>query len=672
MSAIWGYISVLQDKEQLNKRKEKCIDLMKKPYEECAIDRFEETEFDNGFFSCGLQYFTDEAKGERLPIYDRQRGIVFAADILLNQRDELVEELKYKLSDREVSDFGKVIFEEAGFDADIAKWPDGALSYMAYILWKDKFTDHIQGLFAIAIYNLTEKKFYLYTDHAGTRCIYYSFCGDEIFFSSLIRPITSVMPESDFGVSSKWIAGSEYTETPVMILFPGITPFKNVYQVIRGNAIEGKVSEESITHRIIEYWNPAEDKPHRNKFEDIGNDRDAYFRKLFRETFFECVSDATRSSEKIAATISSGLDSTSVAAVAAGLLQKKNEKLYGFTSVPIKDYVSDLEECYIADESEGVKKFCEGYPNIEQTFLPCEGMSAFTEMDTLVHQFELPGKALINQVWMIEIARRMKEKGCNIMLNGQYGNFTISSGGGFSRTFQELYAGHFREAKKQLAAIGRRYGIPRKMLLSSFLGMILGKILFDLDLDADFNKSFDTRYLKKSLLKKYEVKETERSLYKKRGYAECEPRFKQDNLTCDETLLATMGIFDTKISLYYGVLFRDPTRDKRMIELCVSLPPMCFCDDGVERRLVREYLKDLLPSSIRNDPGHRGVQSADAVLRLNKFGTERKDIKLCEKLFEYLNEENVHALLKQNIDKENHRDIVRILALDAFLKDFDL
>lgn len=672
MSAIWGFISLEKDLGKLNKRVAECRELMAKPYEECAIDRFDEETFDNGFFSCGIQYFTQEAEYEKLPVRDEEKGIVFTGDIVLNARDELISELLREISEKEITRLEQVLFsqEASEIKEDMDKWPDGALCYAAYTLWDKAFVDHIQGLFAIAVYDINSGSFRLFTDHMGCRCVYYSVCGNELFFSSLCRPITDSMPSEYFGICEKFIAGAEYNNTPSMLLFPGLSPFENILQLTRGHYVEVTDLKGQFTAALTEYYNPAEKKEQRYKLTPPKENTDKYYRETFRKVFWQSVHDAMRCKGEVAATLSSGLDSTSVASVAATYLAKENRKLYGFTSIPLEDYENTLEAGYIPDESPGVLKFCENYPNIEPLFTGCEGKSAFTEMDRLISQFEVPGKALVNQVWMIDIANQMKAKGCTVMLNGQYGNFTLSNGNAFARTFQELYAGNFKEAKKQLAAFGRRYSIPRKVLFSSTMEMAVNKLLFITGLDGGFNSGFDKVYLKEELLRKYRIKATEKSTYKKRGYADCEPRYKQDNLIMDETISGTMGIFDTKISLFYGILFRDPTRDKRMVDLCIALPGCAFTEDGLERRLVRGYLDDMIPAAIRLDPGHRGVQSPDAALRLGRYGTEKKDTDIIPDLYKYMNEESVRNLLKQDVTEENHKDMVRILALDSFLKDF--
>lgn len=81
--------------------------------------------------------------------------------------------------------------------------------------------------------------------------------------------------------------------------------------------------------------------------------------------------------------------------------------------------------------------------------------------------------------------------------------------------------------------------------------------------------------------------------------------------------LRQIGEMETKSSYKSGVLMRDPTRDRRMVELVMAMPLSRFVRDGEERRLIREYMKDMIPSEILiQTDSHKGRQSADMVNRL--------------------------------------------------------
>lgn len=657
MSAIWGFIRLDKDQNELQKRIEECRGKMKQPYEECVIDRFEDTVFDNGFFACGVQEFNERSKEEKLPVLDRENGFVFTADVILNDRDRLVK------------DINEHVEELANGGLDLAKdfmsLPDGQLAYFAWLIWKKDFIRHITGMFAIAVYDFNNAKFYLFADHMGTRCINYYAKDGVILFSTLSRPITAVMPEKEYGINERFIAACESTASPELCLFAGETPFENVYQVNAGCYIENQIDDNgNFISRELEYWNPLKE----NKKETGTEIKD--YRQLFRDCFFNCVKDAIDTDGNVAATISSGLDSTSVAGIAARILKKKDEKLYGFTSVPLSDYDGKLERGMVADESNGVKNFLSAYDNIDHFFDDCEGKSAFTELERLVHIIEAPVKALSNLVWIEDIAQKAKEKKCKVLLIGQFGNGTISSGDVLSRVYQEIREGHFATAKKQLAKLGEKFGISRKNLIGIMASQWFEKASFDLGLNRSFKKSFDNVYLKEELLKKHNIVDAHRKQFKRQGYNSLATRKQQLSFVFDKAMAQNINMYDTRLSLYTGIMIKDPTRDKRLVELIASFPIEQFCDNAVERRLVREYLSDIVPDSVRLDYNHMGRQSADMGHRLKKYGNKPLFKEFCGNLSQYMQMENVKSLFeRQEIDDDNGFDLVRIAALDVFLKE---
>ena len=115
-----------------------------------------------------------------------------------------------------------------------------------------------------------------------------------------------------------------------------------------------------------------------------------------------------------------------------------------------------------------------------------------------------------------------------------------------------------------------------------------------------------------------------------------------------------------------------------MYELVLSFPSNQFVRDGVTRRLVREYLKGIVPEFIIKDDHRRGLQSADWYYRLNIRWEEiyldiEKNI-LDKTLSSYIDQDYVEDLLqsiKDGVNSENE-GIVRVLIylsiISIFLK----
>ena len=60
----------------------------------------------------------------------------------------------------------------------------------------------------------------------------------------------------------------------------------------------------------------------------------------------------------------------------------------------------------------------------------------------------------------------------------------------------------------------------------------------------------------------------------------------------------------------WGIDYRDPTADVRLLEFCLSVPTEEFLKDGVQRALVRRAFSDRLPNIVLEET-RRGLQAAD-------------------------------------------------------------
>ena len=574
MSAIWGVIDFNRDeisKDICNKFKES--------YSVFKIDRIEGICHSNAYMGAGIQYITKEAENEVQPYYDEVNHNLFTADAYLDNRDELMQELSTQ---------------------DI---PDGMLIYLAYLKWGLKLCDHILGVFAFAIYNCKNNEFYLFVDHCGDRCIHYYLKNGRLIFSTLIKPVLEATDHS-IEVSEKYIAACESNLSADMVLFPGLSPFEDVYQLLAGQYLKVSLNEDkTVSCKTISYWDPIRDvKPL-----DLPNDSD--YKKLFLETYTKCVTDTLRVNGKKGSFLSSGLDSSSVASLAAIRLQKTGEELHTYTSIPLSDYTPG-NNGRLENEKEPVEKFCKAFGNIIPKYIACEGKSALTEMQRFVNLFCSPIKYSVNAVWMDEIYKTAAADGCKLLLTGQHGNCSVSSGGLITRLWYEFKALHFITMIRQYRAFSHSFRINRKLFMQD--------VLSNLSEHIHPNVSFNNCLTREDLIKKYSIKKVYLDIARYMGsdsfFSEVQRRRSIFLPNSFQQVSYANAIFE----LCYGIISRDPTRDKRMIELCMAMPIRCFCDGKYERRLITDYMKDIVPKHIIRQMYNRGIQSADFTYRISK------------------------------------------------------
>jgi asparagine synthase (glutamine-hydrolysing) len=72
----------------------------------------------------------------------------------------------------------------------------------AYCQWKDEFINHIEGMFAIAVYDKTEKKIKLFRDRAGIKPLFYYLKDGNFAYASELKAIIELMPDYKFKVDN--------------------------------------------------------------------------------------------------------------------------------------------------------------------------------------------------------------------------------------------------------------------------------------------------------------------------------------------------------------------------------------------------------------------------------------------------------------------------------------
>lgn len=134
---------------------------------------------------------------------------------------------------------------------------------------------------------------------------------------------------------------------------------------------------------------------------------------------------------------------------------------------------------------------------------------------------------------------------------------------------------------------------------------------------------------------------------------------------------AQIGSLETVSSLYSGILERDPMRNVEFIEFCMSVPMECFCNAYYDRRLVREFMHDIVPPGIRLDVAHRGRQSGDNEYRISldweKYLPRIRQELTEERVLQYLSEEKIRYYIDRLEPNQFSEQIMDVrMIVDAY------
>lgn len=637
MSAIYGIIDM--NKRAVNAQLLPCLE---EAYRNCKIDRIESLTIHNVAMGCGIQYFYNEARDEVLPFYDENENIMYTADVVLDNREELICELGLEKQE----------------NATKTVIPDGFILYKSYLKWGKECFEHLRGMFSAVIYDARRGEILLAVDQFSQRCLFYHVRDGVLYFSTLFFPLIE-KTGCKFEENERWLVDSVSLRSPAMITEPKETAVKDVFKVVSGTYVFVKPENPQVMQEV-RYYDPnatiATDKSISAK------QSEALIRKVMSET----VSSILRDGTEYACQLSAGLDSSTVACLAASMLEKKEKTIRSYTSVPLKEANLPKKGYFLYDESESVKRICDEYPNIIPTFLDTADRDYLNEVDSILRLWEMPCKSEQNAIWNDEISKRAAADGCRILLTGATGNCTLSAGQFGDVVYDNFRHLRFIKSYKMLGAV-KHIGASRKVFLRNmrrawwnYYSWYFNPKRRDCYRNTVTRPEVGEKYnlkkrFNKNLLHFFPFADTKE--YRRRMY------MNEEN--------AQIGELDTKLSLEHGILSRDPMRSVAVVNQCFRFPLECYANSDYDRRLVRVGMEGIVPEKIRHDVMHRGRQSGDNEYRIgllwDKMLPVMKKSLYGEKASRYLSKEKLDAFFaKVNSDnvKENVSE-VRML-VDAY------
>lgn len=576
MSAIWGTI------EKSGKLPASFFDMKEIYKRKCKLDRINEKDIKSHLFGCGIQHITEESKREQLPIYSQEEQLLFTSDCILDNRSELT----------------------ALLGIHDPSTPDGTIMYYAYLRWGVDCVTHFHGLYSLAVYDIATDTLFLATDPTASRCLYYYQHENGCTFSTLLEPIL----QTHQGIQKNDLYLQDYLIAPG--LRPNLsateTPYEGIYKLEAGTYVIIKENQKQI-HR---YWTP-DTLP-----VNIENESDC--KEAFLSTFRTCVHNAVRTSGELGIALSSGFDSSSVAALAAQELQKSSKSLYSYTYVPYYEQVSDKHESHmVINEQEAVQKTVTMYPNIKPKFLTTKGVDFYQSVDEILSIMEIPFKAFINLPSLQELFETASSNNCKVFLTGQYGNATISYGD-IDNVLYDMYSNkHYVSYLSTLNQYCKKAKENRKKTLRGCKGYFKFTDSILKSPSSPSNEDVANPFLNKSLISSYPYAARYANEKLPVNARVALPKCLYEHYLYSTAALTYLGEYETKFGLANGIIIRDPTRDSDIISFCHSIPYKYFAYKGTPRWLVREGLKDYLPQEIIKPYFRYGLQNADWAHRVS-------------------------------------------------------
>jgi asparagine synthase (glutamine-hydrolysing) len=482
--------------------------------------------------------------------------------------------------------------------------PDSMIVLRLFDRWGERAFEQIVGVFAIVIMDLQDGRMLCVRDHIGLRALHYH--------RSTRRFAVATVPEALFALS--WVPRVLNKEKLAdnlvrQVSNHEITYFQDVFRVPPGSIVQVR-GENFSKHQ---FWDPEEIARVR-----FTNDND--YVDAFKQCLNDVVKASLRSCRPPCATITGGLDSSSIAVTAADILAARGDRLDTFTAVPEAGFVREELRGRYFDETPYVRQIAEVNRNIVPHFVTQSREATPENIAETIRVSGLPG-ATLNDLWGFDVFAAARSAGHNVMLTGEMGNGTMSYDG--RGLFTELLlTGRWINLLTEIWCSGDRWQRHvRQHVVGPFIPPSLfrrykqwrrGRILPWHDYSL-IHPGFAAR-----------MGVIQRAA---RGYRPFDAPLKRSGR------LARINAFQgsaeaadvlARVRAGFRLDIRTPACDRRIVEFCMGIPEGQYRRNGRDRWLIRRTMDGRLPDIVLNQKKW-GVQAADWYPRMTRARNQIMD-----------------------------------------------
>jgi len=478
---------------------------------------------------------------------------------------------------------------------------DTALILAAYQSFGVDCVKHLVGDWAFVLWDAERRRLLLARDATGITALYWWQGGGQLLFATQLQTLLAAGPVPR-RPDGRWLAGllTVFTD-PV---HPGATAFEGVNAVPPGHLLlvqEGRA-------RLQRWWQPEALAP-----------LDGASLADLESRFLALYDDAVRKRLRrrggtVASTLSGGLDSGSVVALAAPALAEEGQRLRAYVHTPRFDAVDTVAN-RIANEWSLAQATARFVGNVDAVACPTENLSPLDGIRRWLDFAAAPLGAAANWYWLQDVATQACAGGARVLFNGHGGNATVSYTGS-GNLWPQVRAMRLRHVLGELdrEEAGWPAGL-RDRLLKPALRPAWHRWKRKLS-----GRGPVPAWSSFSLLRHSYADEL--GLDTAMKLAQHDPAFSSTSAArLAQFRLGLLGGADNgnavwaELGAAHGLSMRDPTRDQRLVELCWRLPDELFWAHGRQRGLVRCSLRDRLPPEVLASR-LKGQQSADLRQRL--------------------------------------------------------
>lgn len=464
---------------------------------------------------------------------------------------------------------------------------DDAIIRHAYRRWGPACFAHLNGDFAVALWDGEREVLVLARDIAGLRPLHLKWRVDGVDFASMPQPLATANGARAAPDLDRWLR--------YHTLLPQTGPASFFDGIERVEPGETLVISRSSVERLRSWIAPQAD--HRIDFQSAV--------RAMRSTIDLAVADRIAGiTGPLSAQLSAGMDSSAVVASAASLT---DAPIHAFTGVPAAGSPAELPPNYFADESQIAAATAGLYPNVIHHRVQSSLEPTLAYADRWGDLSGQPFRSYGNFGWIEATLFGAAQCGSREILSGNFGNISFSYDG-FAAIPEALCAGQLRRWARLTAGAKREPGVRWRGALARSLpaflspvrlAALMGLLGKEREVDGFADTFLNPRHPMIRAL---------------RDEAQHVPMLSAATRSGHDARVPLMhwidnGCFNHGARLYTGIEQRDPTADRRVIDLSFTLPTHLFIDNGRPRSLAIEVLNGRVAPEVLTPV--KGVQGQD-------------------------------------------------------------
>ncbi len=459
----------------------------------------------------------------------------------------------------------------------------------------------LDGEYALALWDEACQRLVLARDVMGRGALCYTTTNEAIHFASEPSGLMASTGKS-LEVNDSYIVGAMTFQ-----FTPGETVYSGVHYPPVGHYL---LAEREGPAQLRRYWFPERQSQLR-----VRDQRE--YAEALQHAMTQAVEKRLPSTGLVGSELSAGYDSSAVTALAARALARQNRQLHAYTSVP--ENPTDASQVFknaFGNEWPLASRVAEMYPNIEQIAVPSHAASWEESISGMTDVVGAPPLFLRNLPWMYAMRKQAQSRGVDVMLWGQNGNHAGSYSGEFA-LFDLLRRGHLLQLLRTARGWRQAGSTWRSVALSAWLPSARARAHWKKLKGTSVKDWRERTFLKPERIAAagFSLLDLERAGQLLEGNRRNGASRRFSNMQ-----LIDFGVQSAAERRLFGLQRMDPTADRHLVELCLSIPDWAFCPGGDFRALYRQAMADVLPPELLRER-RLGLQASDF---LENFSADMK------------------------------------------------